>query len=71
MGARSGGGSHWAANRSNNGFTINFTNAKTGRHQSIYTKAKSMAGAQKAAKRIEKISKGNLQWFSIAKNKQK
>ena len=67
MGARSGGA--WASNRGSNGFTINFTNYKTGRHQSIQTKAKSMAGAQKAASRIEKTSKGNLKWFSIEKNK--
>lgn len=67
MGARSGGG----GGGSNAGYTVRYMNFKTGRYKDIVTKAKSFSGATKAAKRIEKISKGNMKWVAISANDRK
>lgn len=66
MGARSGGGGGSSA-----GYTVRYMNYKTGRYKDIVTKAKSFGGATKAAKRIEKISKGNMKWVAISANDRK
>ena len=71
MGARSGGGGSGSGfgSRSVKGYTITFFDKKNGTWPTRTTKATTMAGAMKVAKKYEKKSGGRLEWSQFEANK--